>query len=181
MNLLELLNAYKVINKEEESQVNEIINFINTHPNCFHRTEKVGHITGSAWIVDPTFSYSLLTHHKKLNMWYQLGGHSDGEKNTLNVALREAEEESGIQNIKSYSNEIFAIDIQKMPEYKDEPEHIHYDIVFLFIADMKEKLVLSTESKDLSWVKLEEISSLVKDKLITKLIDKTKALKLNLN
>lgn len=89
-------------------------------------------MTGSAWLLNPDGTKVLLTHHKKLNRWLQFGGHSDGESNTWNVALREVTEESGIQNIQFVSSDIFDVDIHTIPENskKNEPEHKHYDIRF---------------------------------------------------
>jgi 8-oxo-dGTP pyrophosphatase MutT (NUDIX family) len=54
-------------------------------------------MTGSAWIVDNTGENILLTHHAKLNRWLQPGGHADGDEDILNVAQREAEEETGLK------------------------------------------------------------------------------------
>ena len=94
-----------------------------------------------------------MTHHKKLNKWLQLGGHSDGDPDTWKVALREATEESGIDNIAFVTRQIFDIDIHTIPENlkKNEPEHKHYDVRFLLKAPT-EDFVVSEESNFLKWV-----------------------------
>ena len=71
--------------------------FVSAYPNCFERSLSIGHITGSAWLVNQTKTRVLLTHHKRLNKWLQLGGHADGNPNVLEVAMQEAREESGIE------------------------------------------------------------------------------------
>ena len=71
--------------------LDRFIKFIEQNPNCFERSNK-GHITGSAWIVNHDNSKVLLTHHRKLNLWLQLGGHADGEPDTKAVSLKEAQE-----------------------------------------------------------------------------------------
>ena len=95
-NLLEELTRYAHRHPDEQSSVARFNRLLEDHPNCFERDCWAGHITGSAWLLDPSQSKLLLTHHRKLNMWLQLGGHSDGDPDTAAVAKREAEEESGL-------------------------------------------------------------------------------------
>src|SRR6187401_260336 len=130
------------------------------HPRCFHRDFLPGHITGSAWIIDQEHQQVLLTHHAKLNQWLQPGGHADGDENVLRVALREAEEETGLKSFKSIQPEtIFDIDIHIIPARKDFPEHFHYDIRFVFIADPSLPLLITEESHDLRWFPLDSLES----------------------
>ncbi|GIS73179.1 MAG: hypothetical protein CM1200mP10_27560 [Candidatus Neomarinimicrobiota bacterium] len=78
----------------------DMLKFLDEETGYFLRNNYNGHFTGSAWIISPDKSYILMTHHKKLGKWIQLGGHADGESDLLKVALREATEESGINNLK---------------------------------------------------------------------------------
>ena len=141
---------------EEAGVVERLREFISANANCFDRELEPGHITGSAWLVDLSGRCVLLTHHKKLNGWFQLGGHADGNSDILNVSLTEAQEESGITNITSVSEDIFDIDIHLIPTHKDVPEHYHYDITFAFQVVDSEQYVVSTESHDLAWVNTEK-------------------------
>ena len=68
-------------------------------PDAFKRERKKGHFTASAWIVNKRRTHTLLTLHRKLQRWLQLGGHADGDENLVEVALKEAKEESGLQSI----------------------------------------------------------------------------------
>lgn len=151
--LLTALKSYQTAFEEEKPFIQEIINFVEANPNCFERTNLKGHVNGSAWLVNPDNTKVLLTHHKKLNKWLQLGGHSDGDPDTWKVALREATEESGIENIAFVTRQIFDIDIHTIPENlkKNEPEHKHYDVRFLLKAPT-EDFVVSEESNSLKWV-----------------------------
>jgi 8-oxo-dGTP pyrophosphatase MutT (NUDIX family) len=126
-------------------------------PRCFHRDHLPGHITGSAWIINKEKTKVLLVHHAKLNRWLQPGGHADGEEDVLNVALREAQEETGVNKFRLLQKQIFDLDIHPIPARKDFPEHLHYDIRFLFEADEKEKIVVSEESHDVKWISLTEL------------------------
>lgn len=166
--ILTALKKYNTSFENEVSFIQKIIHFIKSTPNCFDRTHLEGHVTGSAWLLNPDGTKVLLTHHKKLNRWLQFGGHSDGESNTWNVALREVTEESGIQNIQFVSSDIFDVDIHTIPENskKNEPEHKHYDIRFLLRAPT-EVFTISDESNLLKWVTLQELSGMAERKEIS--------------
>jgi 8-oxo-dGTP pyrophosphatase MutT (NUDIX family) len=127
------------------------------HPRCFHRDFLPGHITASAWITDAEGQHVLLTHHAKLNRWLQPGGHADGEEDVLNVALREATEETGLKNFTIRNKNIFDIDIHLIPARGIHFEHYHYDIRFIFQADLHAPLHISEESNDLKWIALHEL------------------------
>ncbi|MEZ4608522.1 MAG: NUDIX domain-containing protein [Deinococcales bacterium] len=118
-------------NHPQESTPLCYLNFVKSHPNPFSQGLKVGHITASAWLVNQQGSHVLLTHHKRLNIWVQLGGHIDDDEEVLAAALREAQEESGILEIYPLSSEIFDLDIHLIPERKKgniiEAAHHHYD------------------------------------------------------
>jgi 8-oxo-dGTP pyrophosphatase MutT (NUDIX family) len=133
-----------------------------------------GHITGSAWIVDEDKSHVLLVHHAKLNKWLQPGGHADGDENILQVALREAEEETGIKNLSLLKAEIFDLDIHTIPSRNDFPEHLHYDVRFAFTASKDDELKVSHESHDLQWVKIDQVPVYTQfNKSIERMVEKT--------
>lgn len=141
----------------ESAMLAEFFPFIAAHPDCLWRTCLDGHLTASAWIVDPARTRTLLTHHRKLDRWLQLGGHVDGEADLLAAALREAREESGLTRLRAVSAEIFDVDRHRIPARKTEPEHWHFDVRFLLEADPAEPLAISDESHDLAWVLLAEL------------------------
>ena len=157
--LLKALQDYQNRFPEETQTVQKMCSFIKDNPDCFDRSLKSGHITGSAWVLSPDKSKALLTHHKKLNHWYQLGGHSDGDGDTRRVALREATEESGIKGLSLMMPDIFDIDVHLIPENpaKKEPAHYHYDVRFLVQAPCLE-YAISEESNDLRWFSKEDFS-----------------------
>ena len=121
--------------------------FVEDNDDCFERSHRSGHITGSAWIVDLKREKVLLTHHHRLDKWMQLGGHADGDPDVLRVALREAREESGVEEIRALSESIFDVDVHEIPPRGDEPAHLHYDVRFLFEADSNLPLGITPESR----------------------------------
>ena len=137
---------------EQDHTADQMLDFMRNHVDCFKRSCMPGHFTGSAWLINPAGDRVLLTLHHKLQRWMQTGGHADGNPDTLKVALREAEEESGIPNITPVNTEIFDIDIHLIPENttKGEPAHYHYDVRYLLQAP-HENFCISSESDDLRW------------------------------
>ena len=170
--LLAKLDAYTAFDQAETRMYTILERFVQAHPQCFERSLEIGHITGSAWIVDLDKTHVLLTHHRKLDRWLQLGGHADGDPDILNVAWREAREESGLENVKSVSEDIYDLDVHAIPASSKEPAHFHYDVRFLFIADRHTPLVISSESKDLAWVPVVDIEKYSVDDSILRMVHK---------
>ena len=150
------LNAYTPFDDIEKKHVESVLHLLKTEKEPFLRETKIGHITGSVFLLSSDFKRMLMTHHKKLNKWLQFGGHSDGDKNTLRVAMRELSEESGVKNFQLYGNGIADIDVHTIKE----PAHSHYDIRFIFTTD-DDNFVVSDESNDLKWFTLDEFTKLV--------------------
>lgn len=129
-----------------------MLTFIDTYENCFERSLEIGHITASCWLINKDSSKALMLHHAKLDRWFQLGGHCDGNPDTLAVAIKEAQEESGINNIVAVTPEIFDIDIHLIPENKKEKAHYHYDVRYLLQVTGYEEIIQNRESKALAWI-----------------------------
>ena len=123
----------------------------------FERAAHEAHFTGSAWLVSADGERVLLTHHRKLDRWLQLGGHADGDIDLARVALREAEEESGLDDL-SVLPGLFDLDRHRIPARGDEPEHWHYDVRYVVRAGSNERFVLSEESHALAWRPVREIA-----------------------
>jgi len=158
----------------EYSTLGRFIDFLDRHDDCFERSNLVGHITGSAMVLSPEFGKVVLTLHKKLGKWLQLGGHSDGNPLTWQVARNEVEEESGLKNflilnpldIHRTSNPEttlpFDFDVHVIPAKPDVPEHLHFDVRYLFVAKEVE-LQISDESDDLKWFDFGEVSQVTNE------------------
>lgn len=133
-----------------------MLDFLATSPSVFERTHCCGHFTASCWLLNKERTHALIMHHKKLDRWFQLGGHCDGDSDTLAVAIKEAQEESGINGISALSPNIFDIDIHWIPSNQKEAGHYHYDIRYLLGVDSDEKIIQNSESKELRWVPMNE-------------------------
>jgi hypothetical protein len=158
-NLREKLERYNPTGEEEVASRAKTLEFIDSHADCFERSLSIGHFTGSCWLVNRDGTKFLLTLHKKIGRWLQLGGHADGDPDLARVSLKEAREESGLQNIGLLSDEIFDVGVHLISEYEGIPAHYHYDVRFLLkTTDNDEDIQISAESNDLKW--FEELSAL---------------------
>lgn len=157
--LLTKLRNYLERWPDEQPMADRLILFVEENPDCFERSLQIGHITGSAWVVNKAGTHVLLTHHRKLDMWLQLGGHADGNHDIIDAARQEAVEESGIEQFELFSPEIFDIDIHEIPARKNEPAHDHHDVRFVFQCIGTEDYMVSGESHDLAWVDLRNLEN----------------------
>ncbi len=155
-----LLSDYRVRWPDEGAAVDLFAELLVDPDNPFRRDRLAGHFTSSAWLVSADGMRVLLTHHRKLGMWLQLGGHADGETDFAAVAMTEAREESGVQDLVLESGAIFDLDRHWIPEHKGVPAHWHYDVRFVVRATGDEAFVVSSESLDLAW---RDIASLLDD------------------
>lgn len=154
--LREQLADYRRRHPVEMEVVGRFEQLLDSHPGCFDRDCWAGHVTGSAWLVDARGTDVLLTHHRKLDIWVQLGGHSDGDPDTPAVARREAEEESGLV-VEPALPGIFDLDIHMIPARRSDPEHLHFDVRYAFVTRSGRNYRVSEESHDLAWVPVEEL------------------------
>jgi ADP-ribose pyrophosphatase YjhB (NUDIX family) len=175
--LIRKLRDYQTEWENESDTVERFIEFVSTNEDCFERKLKESHITGSAWVVSKDGRQVLLTHHKKLNRWFQLGGHADGNSDVLGVAMQEALEESGLGRVGLISGKIFDVDIHKIPERGPEPEHYHYDVRYALKAAGNEEYTVSNESHNLGWIEIEKLSELTEEESMRRMAWKWKAVR----
>jgi len=152
--LTELIDRYAGRHPDEDEVVRRFREFLASTEELQGKANLRRHITASTWIVNPTRTRVLLTHHAKLGIWVQLGGHTDEGEDWTTAALREAHEESGLSDLRLVVPGLFDLDIHEIPARGDAPAHDHYDLRFLVQADDLVPLTLSEESRALAWVAL---------------------------
>lgn len=170
--LLHLLQGHRPFDGTEIIHLENFIRFVRQHPDCFERTLTVGHVTGSAWITDPARARVLLLHHRKLDRWFQPGGHADGDPDVRAVAFREATEETGLA-VALAQETMFDVDIHRIPANAREAAHDHYDVRFWFTAGPTVPLAVNSEAKALAWVPLEEVERYNSEDSMARMVAKT--------
>jgi len=131
---------------------------LESRPQPLDRAERPGHLTGSAFVVDAAAERTLMLFHTKLQIWVQPGGHADGNANLPAVALREAEEETGIEGLRIHPVAL-DLDIHRVDPPKEDA-HDHYDVRFLVVAPADATIVANHESQDQRWVAEDELDAL---------------------
>ncbi|KAF1708016.1 NUDIX hydrolase [Pseudoxanthomonas sacheonensis] len=142
----------------EAETVQSFLALLNEPQDPFLRERLEGHFTGAAWLVSADGGRILLTHHRKLERWLQLGGHADGDRDMAQVALKEAQEESGLPDLSVDADAIFDLDRHWIPERKGVPGHWHYDVRYVVRAGSDENYTVSDESHDLAWRPIAEVA-----------------------
>jgi 8-oxo-dGTP pyrophosphatase MutT (NUDIX family) len=177
--LLDLLAGYRALYPEEGATVDRFERFVRADADCFERHCGPGHVTAAAWILSPECDRFLLTHHRKLDRWLQVGGHCDGEHEVHLVALREAHEETGIADFGMLATDQrllpLDIDIHEIPAFGDEPPHLHYDVRFLLRAPT-DQVVTSEESHALRWFPMAALAEACREESLLRMGAKARAI-----
>ena len=143
-----------------EASRRQILDFVDAHPDALHRSCLEGHLTGSAAVIELRTRQVLLLFHAKVQRWLQPGGHADGDGDLARVALREAEEETGILGLRVLTPAI-DLDVHVFHNAKDvEPDHLHLDVRYLVVAPAGATAQGNAESEALRWFSLDELAGL---------------------
>lgn len=169
MNLKQKIQNYKPYNEQEENDKEMLLKYIDTFKDVLTRKNKMCHFTASNWIVNKEKTKVLMIYHNIYNSWAWTGGHADGDDNLLNVALKEAKEETGLKNLKVLSDGIFGIQILPVDSHikrgKFVPAHLHLDCCFLLEADESEEpRIKEDENSDIKWIDINEAEVVTNEK-----------------
>lgn len=160
MDLYKQLQDYIPYNEQEVVDQKEILRLLMDYDTLFSRTNLTAHMTASAWVVNKTKTKVLMIHHNLYNSWAWMGGHADNDKNLLRVAIKEAQEESGLLTIHPITDDIFSIEVLTVDGHEKKgvyvPSHLHLNITYLLEADESDLLhIKADENSDVAWFDLE--------------------------
>ena len=177
--LLNLLQRHRTRFMDEAAYIRRAVAFVEQHEDIFYRELWPAHVTGSAWVVSPDRESVLMLHHRKLDQWFQPGGHADGDNDVLRVALRETSEETGVDpaHIRLVDDAVFDVDIHTILASHEAPRHEHIDIRFLVEIDDSLPLPGSDESHDVLWVDFHDISRFNNNRSTYRMVEKTRELR----
>lgn len=169
--MIELIKKYVPKNEQEEKDQKAMIQFMENNDDYLSRSNLVAHMSSSAIVVNEKMDKVLFAHHNIYDSWGWVGGHNDGDSDPLHVAIKEAKEETGLSNVKPYSNEIFLIDVIYVFNHIKNGnfinDHLHLNTTYLMIADEKEKLVVKPdENSGVAWFDIETVFEHISEKRI---------------
>lgn len=146
------VEAFTPMDQAQKAARDTILEFVEQHPDALHRSCLDGHFTGSSWVVDHNASCGLILLHAKAKRWLQPGGHADGNARLEAVALREAQEESGIEGLEVWSSPI-DIDVHVVEDPSaPQSSHLHLDVRYLVKAPKGARVQGNHESLALKWI-----------------------------
>jgi 8-oxo-dGTP pyrophosphatase MutT (NUDIX family) len=159
--LLGMLDDYRPEGDTETADVARIRALTESEPNPWLRTLPL-HLTASALIVHPDSGRVLLRWHRRQQAWLQVGGHGDpGETDPLGIALREAEEETGLTDLVPWPDaRIRHVAVVSVPEGRGEPAHEHADVRFLLATRTPDAVVPEGPDAPLRWLSVADAEAL---------------------
>jgi 8-oxo-dGTP pyrophosphatase MutT (NUDIX family) len=159
-------------NYEDQAELRQLyLDHLAGHPDGMWKSCEAGHVTASALVIEPERGRVLLTLHKKLGMWLQMGGHCEpGDTTLARAALREATEESGIQGLTLLPGGPVRLDRHPIPA----PCNWHLDVQYAALAPSAAVAQISDESLDLRWFAYAEVAG-VADESVVQLLERTRA------
>ena len=161
LRLIEEIEKYKPFNEMEERDKELILSALRREENVFSRENPICHMTASAWISSPDRTKVLMAYHNIYDSWSWLGGHADGDMDLLRVALKEAEEESGLSKVKPLMQDIFSLEVLTvdghMKKGKYVSSHLHLNVTYLLEADDRETVhAKEDENRGVRWFSPED-------------------------
>ena len=161
--LIRQIQNYTPFNEQEATDKALILQLLASNRDLSLRSCLDAHLTASAWVVSPDRQQVLMAYHNLYDSWAWLGGHADGDWNLMSVARREAEEESGIRNLKTVTEDIFSLEILTVSGHEKRghyvPSHLHLNLTYLFEGDPTLPLkIKDDENSAVGWITVAEIA-----------------------
>ena len=160
MKIYDDIARYVPFNEQERRDKELILRFLEQNEDAFLRSNRIAHMTASAWVVNPARDKLLMVYHKIYDSWSWTGGHADGETDLLSVALREVTEETGVRSVRPVTDDIYSLEIVTVDGHEKRGEyvssHLHLNVTYLLEADDRSPLrVCEDENKGVAWFSLD--------------------------
>jgi ADP-ribose pyrophosphatase YjhB (NUDIX family) len=177
--ILDLLSNHQPHDPTEAGFLEQTIAFVRQEADFTSRLNPAGHLTGSAWVVNPAQDAVLLIHHVNLQRWLQPGGHvEDGDASIQETAARETLEECDLASVELVSQALYDLDVHPIPHRKGFPAHLHYDFRFLVrVPDEAAFAAQEGEVTEVRWFTTDEIRALQPGPSLLRMLTKLSAFK----
>ena len=168
--LIQQIQNYIPACEQEETDKATLLSWLASGDDISVRDNLVGHLTASAWVVNPERTHVLMAYHKLYDSWAWLGGHADGCTDLVSVAVKEACEEAGLgaDEVHPVSREVLSLEVLPVSGHvkkgKWVPSHLHYNVTYLLEASEEAVLkVNEEENTDVAWFALEDVQRASKE------------------
>ena len=172
-----LLTGYQAAGETEAADLERMTRLAAAAPDPWSRSLPL-HFTASALVLHPESRRVLLRWHVRHDMWLQVGGHGDpGETDPLQIALREAAEETGLTDLVPWPDAALRHAVVcHVRASATEPQHEHADLRYIFATGTPEAVVPESERSPLRWLALDEARGLVGGNNLRHTLDRAAAL-----
>ena len=140
MTLKETIEGFAPQCEQEAQDRRMMLTYLSLFPDdILTRANEIAHFSASAWVVNPRRDRVLMLYHNIYKSWAWPGGHADGEENLLGVALREVQEETGIERLRAVTEQLYSLEILTVNAHvkrgKYVVPHLHLNLTYLLEAD----------------------------------------------
>lgn len=187
MSLYEEISAYVPVNEQETVDKETCMHWLETEPKALERESLSAHFTASAWVVSPDRKQVLMIYHNIYKSWSWMGGHADGESDLFAVAMREVQEESGLETLTPVTRQPVSLEVLHVPGHEKRgkyvPCHLHLNLTYLFEANPAAPVrIKPDENSGVAWMDTEKLPEAVSetwmlDRIYSKLVKKAAELK----
>ena len=159
--LKEMLEKYEPYNEQEQRDKEAMLRHMSLSKDYLTREDTTAHFSASNWIVNKERTKILMIYHNIYKSWAWVGGHADGDADLLHVALKEAEEETGLKNLKLLDKSLASLEIVSVDGHvkrgKYVPTHVHLNCTVLIEADENEPIrIKEDENSGVKWIDINE-------------------------
>ena len=155
MELIEQIENYRPYNEQETRDKSVMLDCLNAFADIFTRDNALCHMTASAWVVNERFDRVLMAYHNLYDSWSWLGGHADGDRDLLAVAMRELTEETGLRQLELLHPGIFSLECLTVDGHEKRgqyvPSHIHMNVTYLLGARDRALRQKPDENSGVAW------------------------------
>lgn len=182
--LIQAVEKFSPWNEQETKDKDLILRYLNQGDACFYRDNYEAHFSASGWVVNSARDKVLMAYHNIYDSWAWTGGHADGCMDLLQVAVKEAMEETGIKYAAPVSKDIFSIEILTVDGHEKKnvyvPSHLHLNVTYLLEADEHQQIrKKEDENSAVGWFFFDECLNAVnepwmRNRIYKKLLQKMK-------